>query len=48
MSRFNEQYYIVFENYDDNTLYLKPQKHSAMRDYAYQTSTFRFNLPCVY
>ncbi|MBO2642124.1 imm11 family protein [Shewanella algae] len=39
MSRFNEQYYIVFENYDDNTLYLKPQKHSAMRDYEYTKLT---------
>ena len=35
MSRLNEQYYIVFENYDDNPLYLKPTKHSAMRDYEY-------------
>ncbi len=35
MSQYNEQYYIVFENYDENTLYLKPQKHSAMRDYEY-------------
>ncbi|MGR5286585.1 imm11 family protein [Vibrio maritimus] len=35
MSQYNNQYYIVFENYDENTLYLKPQKHSAMRDYEY-------------
>ncbi|MCG9684601.1 hypothetical protein L1D31_18875 [Vibrio sp. Isolate23] len=35
MSQYNDQYYIVFENYDENTLYLKPQKHSAMRDYEY-------------
>ncbi|WP_122046083.1 imm11 family protein [Vibrio atlanticus] len=35
MSKYNDQYYIVFENYDENTLYLKPQKHSAMRDYEY-------------
>ena len=35
MSQYNDQYYIVFENYDDNTLYLKPQKHSAMRYYEF-------------
>lgn len=35
MSQYNDQYYIVFKSYDENTLYLKPQKHSAMRDYEY-------------
>ncbi|WP_425315785.1 imm11 family protein [Vibrio owensii] len=35
MNHYNEKYYIVFEKYDENTLYLKPQKHSAMRDYEF-------------
>ena len=35
MSQYNDQYYIVFENYDYNTLYLKPQKHPAMRYYEF-------------
>ncbi|GLT17176.1 hypothetical protein GCM10007938_09530 [Vibrio zhanjiangensis] len=39
MSQYNDQYYIVFKNYDENTLYLKPQKHSAMRDYEYTKLT---------
>lgn len=39
MSQYNSQYYIVFKNYDENTLYLKPQKHSAMRDYEYTKLT---------
>ncbi len=35
MSQYNEQYFIVFKSYDENTLYLSPQKHSAMRDYEF-------------
>nr|WP_038867795.1 DUF1629 domain-containing protein [Vibrio jasicida] len=35
MNHYNEKYYIVFEKYDENTLYLKPQKHSSMRDYEF-------------
>ena len=35
MSQYNDQDYIIFKTYDENTLYLKPQKHSAMRDYEY-------------
>lgn len=35
MSQYNEQYFIVFKSYDENTLYLSPQKHSAVRDYEF-------------
>ncbi|UTZ32918.1 hypothetical protein HB762_16245 [Vibrio campbellii] len=35
MSQYNGQYFIVFKSYDENTLYLSPQKHSAMRDYEF-------------
>ncbi|HHC7309839.1 TPA: hypothetical protein ACN30N_002715 [Vibrio campbellii] len=35
MSQYNEQYFIVFKSYDENTLYLSPQKHCAMRDYEF-------------
>ncbi|WP_045478310.1 imm11 family protein [Vibrio owensii] len=35
MSQYNEQYFIVFKSYDENTLYLSPLKHSAMRDYEF-------------
>ncbi|MCG9678650.1 hypothetical protein [Vibrio sp. Isolate24] len=35
MSRFNDQYYIVFKNYDENTLYLTTHDRSDHRDYEF-------------
>ncbi|EOV0144548.1 hypothetical protein ACOIXN_001903 [Vibrio vulnificus] len=35
MSKYNDQYYIVFENYDENTLYLTTHDWSDHRDYEY-------------
>ena len=33
MNKYNEQYYIVFNKYNENTLYLKPLKSSMLRNY---------------
>ncbi|GAA5645946.1 imm11 family protein [Vibrio proteolyticus] len=35
MSQYNHQYYIVFENYDDDTLYLTTHDRSDHRNYEY-------------
>lgn len=35
MNPYNEQYYIIFLNYNDETLYLKPEMRSAMRHYEF-------------
>ncbi|MGF1743059.1 hypothetical protein L4C34_18735 [Vibrio profundum] len=35
MSKYNEQYYLVFENYDNNTLYLSTHDRSDYRNYEY-------------
>ncbi len=35
MSRFNDQYYIVFKRYDENTLYLATHDRSDYRDYEF-------------
>ena len=35
MSKYNDQYYIVFKNYNDNTLYLSALQKSADRDYGF-------------
>jgi len=35
MSNYEDQYYLVDEVYDDDTLYLKPKKKTANRDYEY-------------
>ncbi|EOB6676691.1 imm11 family protein [Vibrio vulnificus] len=39
MSKYNDQYYIVFENYDENTLYLTTHDRSDHRDYEYTKLT---------
>jgi hypothetical protein len=39
MSQYNDQYYIVFENYDENTLYLTTHDRSDHRDYEYTKLT---------
>ena len=36
MNKYDDQYYIVDEVYDDNTLYLKALKKSANRDFEYK------------
>ncbi len=35
MNRYNDQYYIVFKSYDENTLYLSALQKSADRDYGF-------------
>jgi len=35
MSQYNDHYYIVFEHYDENTLYLTTHDRSDHRDYEY-------------
>ncbi|GAA5645949.1 MULTISPECIES: imm11 family protein [Vibrio] len=35
MSQYNDHYYIVFKNYDENTLYLTTHDRSDHRDYEY-------------
>ncbi len=35
MSNYNDQYYIVFKSYDENTLYLSALQKSADRDYGF-------------
>ena len=36
MNKYNESYYIIFNNYNEDTLYLKAQKQSDMRGYQYK------------
>ncbi len=36
MNKYNESYYIIFNKYDENTLYLTSLKESDMRDYQYK------------
>ncbi|USD31423.1 MULTISPECIES: imm11 family protein [Vibrio] len=39
MSKYNDQYYIVFKSYDENTLYLTTHDRSDHRDYEYTKLT---------
>ncbi|CAM3572038.1 hypothetical protein [Vibrio aquimaris] len=39
MSQYNDQYYIVFKSYDENTLYLTTHDRSDHRDYEYTKLT---------
>jgi hypothetical protein len=35
MNKYNEEYYIVFDNYNDETLYLSPLQKKFDRNYTY-------------
>lgn len=35
MNKYNDEYYIVFENYNNETLYLSPLQKTFDRNYTY-------------